>query len=455
MSTLYPSYLDRYRDKVILFLLLCLAAIWNIPNTIAARYICEALLVILLLTSNIYWIDALKKLKILIIFFVYLLIQLLFFSTDFTAAIKNFKSEWMHFLIFSTIGIGSGIILRKYKNTNILLILGTAFAIPLFIHIFLVAWKLITNGVLPWGYWGVNTHHADLGYASLQSCILLISFIFFQPSSLREKFLSAAIILICVTSPLIAHSRGGVIFTLLAIVIGISLHLFFLRKKNQKNIYEILAVILALIIISITVKIGITTDKNRWQGILTKAEIALNGDPSSVYCNGVESLRDSLVDRGVTLNRDVELALESVVDGDGARIMAARSGLMLIPENLMGINGSKQAYQNAIKAHCGKNPEIFISHTHNAWIDTSLSIGIIGAILLAYLYFNLMILSFKSISNNSTNNAYFVALFLTSFLWGIRGILDSTQRDHILEIQAFSLFFLFALAFLSDKTNTK
>jgi O-antigen ligase len=126
-------------------------------------------------------------------------------------------------------------------------------------------------------------------------------------------------------------------------------------------------------------------------------------------------------------------------------------------ENPMGINGSKQAYQIAITRFCGKPPAIFISHTHNAWIDTSLAIGIPGAILLLLVMLNYGWQGFRMIKQDNQINPFALALFASAGIWILRGVLDSTLRDQMLEMQAFILAFLLATAinFQAKISDTK
>ena len=93
--------------------LFALIPLWNIPHTIAGRYICEG---ILLLTTIFYkpnWKLFFQNVKILLVFFIYLLIHLIFFSKNFNTAFSNFRGEWMHFILFSIIGAGVGLTLGK------------------------------------------------------------------------------------------------------------------------------------------------------------------------------------------------------------------------------------------------------------------------------------------------------------------------------------------------------
>ena len=127
--------LKEYKYHIFYLALFSLIPLWNIPHTIAARYVCEGLLLILVLSSSLDWKPILSKSKLIILFIAYLLIQLFFFSTDLKSGLSGFKSEWMHFILFSLAGAGAGLIISKNKSETTLLYLGAAFTLPLFFHL--------------------------------------------------------------------------------------------------------------------------------------------------------------------------------------------------------------------------------------------------------------------------------------------------------------------------------
>jgi hypothetical protein len=225
------------------------------------------------------------------------------------------------------------------------------------------------------------------------------------------------------------------------------------RQRQPIRMKYIAAFCLSILCVGGIIKMGITVDPNRWGSIFTKAMIGLHGDPQFVYCDGIESLRESLRQDGVVVTPEIERAIKSVEDGDGARIMAARSGLHLLGHHPMGINGSKQAYQMAITRLCGKPPAIFMSHTHNAWIDTALAIGIPGAILLLLVMLNYAFYGYQLNRLQNGINPFAFALLISACVWILRGALDSTLRDQMLEMQAFTLAFLLAAALQFQTTR--
>jgi hypothetical protein len=447
----------KLKDFVFYLALLSLIPLWNIPHTIAARYACEGLLLILVLSSSLDWKPILSKVKLIIVFFAYLFIQLFFFSTDFKSGLIGFKSEWMHFILFTFAGIGVGLIISKQKSENTLLYFGAAFTTPLFIHLILSVIKGIEIGAVPWRYWGINEIHGDLGYTALQAGVLLSAYFLGVAKTRSQKILSCILMLACIVSPLIAQSRGGVIFALAGIVFVSTTYFFMAQKKSNLSIKNLLILISVIICVGFIVKMGISVDPTRWGGAFSRALVGFQGDPNALYCNGIDSLQSSLKANGVVITPQIESGIKSVEDGDGARVMAARSGLRMAFENPMGINGSKQAYQIAITRFCGKPPAIFISHTHNAWIDTSLAIGIPGAILLLLVMLNYGWQGFRMIKQDNQINPFALALFASAGIWILRGVLDSTLRDQMLEMQAFILAFLLATAinFQANISDTK
>lgn len=446
MPALYTSL------KPILFLvaLYGLIAIWNIPHTIAARYAFEGLLLILLISTRLDWTLFFSKSKLLLVFIAYLFFQLAFFSSDLTMALRSFKSEWMHFIFFSVIGAGAGLLLGQRKNQNLLLYLGLAFAAPVLLHLCMSTIKAVETGEIPWRYWGIHDIHGDLGYAGLQASIFFTVYLLTQASTRLQKTGVLILLLACVVSPLIAQSRGGVLFVVLATATTFIAYYAIHQRRQPFRMKYIAALCLSILCVGGIIKMGITVDPNRWGSVFTKAMIGLHGDPRSVYCDGIESLRESLQQDGVVVTPEIELAIKSVEDGDGARIMAARSGLQLLGHHPMGVNGSKQAYQMAVTQFCGKPPAIFISHTHNAWIDTALAIGIPGAILLLLVMLNYAFSGYQLNRLQKTINPFAFALLISACVWILRGVLDSTLRDQMLEMQAFMLAFLLAIALQSQ-----
>jgi O-antigen ligase len=162
-----------------------------------------------------------------------------------------------------------------------------------------------------------------------------------------------------------------------------------------------------------------------------------------------------MLNKGITITPEVQSGLDSVVNGDGARMMAARSGYDLIKKHPMGLDQSKQAFQNAIIEECQGAPKIFISHAHNGWIDTGLAIGAPGLLLLLLVMAQYSRIGLNAAKKYDQSSPYGIALFASTILWAARGLLDSTLRDQMLEMQAFIFAFLLGIILMKDKSTHK
>jgi hypothetical protein len=446
---------DRLQKIIFSTLLLILIPLWNIPHTITGRYICEGLLLIAVLVYKPDWKYFFSANKALLIFFAYLFIQLIFFSTNHKLAFSNFRGEWMHFILFSIIGGGVGLILGKYKSSNILLFLGIAFSIPLYIHITLSMIKWFSLGVIPWGYWGINKIHGDFGYPALQASILFCTSYLFEAKNKCNKILTITLIILCIASPFLAQSRGGTGFVLIGILFTYASFLFIKKGGGINSSKTVAQLLIVLLVLLGTFQVGLMTNPDRWGGILSRITVGLQGNPTDTYCKGIDSLKQEMLNNDIIITPEIQKGLNSVVDGDGARMMAARSGYDLIRKHPMGIDQSKQAFQAAIIEECQGAPKIFISHAHNGWIDTGLAIGAPGLVLLLVVVIQYARLGWVAAKKSSGLPPYGIALFVSAILWTIRALLDSTFRDQMLEMQAFIFAFLLGIILAKSKDRLK
>ena len=423
-------------------LLFIVIALWNIPHTIAGRYISEGLLLLLVIGCKPNWKLFFGANKPLLIFFTYLFIQLLFFSTNYPLAFSNFRAEWMHFIIFSMIGAGAGLLLGKSGSVQILLFLGIAFSTPLYIHLVLSLIKGIELGSIPWGYWGISEIHGDFGYPALEASILLFTFYLYKSKTLLDKILLIGLLIICVASPLLATSRGGTAFAILGTLCVYITHLL----SGHGNSFNFSKKLIYLLIFTLgllgSFKLGIISIPDRWVGTFSRLSVGLQGDPVTIYCKGIHYLEQEFLSKGISITPEIQKGLDSVVDGEGTRAVAARSGYSLMLQHPMGLNQSKQAYQTAIIEACNGSPKIFIAHAHNGWIDTALAIGMPGAILLLITLLQYAKLGLNSLRKSEELSPFGMALFVSACIWMLRGLLDSTFRDQMLEMQAFIFAFL-------------
>jgi len=389
----------KLKDFVFYLSLFSLISLWYIPHTIAARYACEALLLILVLFYTLNWKPILHRSKLILVFILYLFVQIFILSDDLKISLFSFKSEWMHFILFSIAGVGSGLFLARKQVSNILLYLGFAFSVPILIHLTLFAIKGFSSGSIPWGYWGLSDIHGDLAYSSLQAVIFVSVFLLCQ------------------------------------------------AKQSFIKLKHIVFAFLFLVPIGLITVFGTHYDPEKWLESPIRALSAFKSDPFLGLCSTPNAVAfNDQSEIQATLNSEQIEARSRVMHGDSARIILAKAGFELSKIYPLGFNGSKKSYQQAIVKYCGKLPFVEYSHAHNAWLDTALAIGIPGAFLLLLVMLNYGWQGFQMIKQHNQINPFALALFVSASIWILRGVLDSTLRDQMLEMQAFILAFLLAAA---------
>lgn len=419
-------------DKIVIYALISLQiGIWSIPHTNAARYI----ITLVLLTVLIFFVKNIK-LKTDFIFkslFIYLLINIII-SESWKNALYNFKSEWLHFLIYSILGILFGEWLKHNKSRYTLLHLGFCFSIPALIHVVILVKILIQDGVNPYGELGINNSHGELGYSALCAVTLIGCYLFFEAKKRFEIRISLFLIILVFISLFYAKGRGDLFFCSLSLILIISM-----LTPNYK--YKLLLFI-ATFFIAVIILNRFSTDLQKFE----RATISIHADSIEVICGGAGELeKRKIIEYGGVLPWGVRDALQNINNYDAARILALKSGIYLVIQNPWGFDQSKHGYQIGMKNACKGEPNLKLSNAHNGWLDTALSIGLLGSMLLFFLYIKYAYIGFAIRNNAHGIYGFGRALFLLSTLWILRGMLDATLMDQMLEIQAFILCLFYTL----------
>lgn len=431
-------------ENIVAALIVLLIPFWNIPHTIAIRYSIALILLITIFYLKPNWKELGKFLWLPAIWAVYLIIYTLLLADNFQIALKGFRSEWLKSILFMIIGLSAGLTLSKSKNqARLFLVFGLASLFPILTHIALFAHKAITTQTIPFGYWGLHEHHADLGYTGIQAITFLTLYLVFFTKGLLVRLLLGIGISLSILSSIIARGRAGSLFAILSLMMNAVLAI---RYETAREIFKFKKILLiaSIAIVSSMILISKNVDSDRWRGVTERLHSGLHGDALQIVCDGPAALHKSLSNPNLIQNDKYNKIVNDLNTGDSYRITTARAGIQLIEEFPMGMSGSKDAYAAAIKTKC-ETPSIKMDHTHNGWIDTALSIGIPGVMI----YFVLMIFfgyfgwaNFKN--PNKIVKAWAIALFSLTFLWSLRAFFDSVQRDQMLEIQSFFLPFAMA-----------
>jgi O-antigen ligase len=130
-----------------------------------------------------------------------------------------------------------------------------------------------------------------------------------------------------------------------------------------------------------------------------------------------------------------------------------RAGIEMVLEHPLGIDGSRQSYEQLIQTQCHSIPMLEFAHTHNSWIDLSLALGWMGACLFASVLIYFIRRAVTLIYAHAQDSMSGVLLLLAGF-WLVRGFFDSLYREHYLEMQAMLLIYLYGSIISDDQISS-
>jgi O-antigen ligase len=409
-------------------------AVLPMANTIALRNVA---LVALLMLAALRFSSIRRELRLgpfIVLWALYLLVFPLIADDHHTAWV-SLGGQWGRGLLAMLAGAGAAVALRD-RRTGDVFYLGLVSAVPLLVHLLLFVYRSAETHTVPWGYWGRETHHADLGYAAGHVVVLMSVSLLAGDGRYRRwaiGFVAAALF-----STVLAQSRAGLAFAVLggACVFGV----FYLR-----NAPRIKLPVLALVLVAVGGLAGLAMKEDvRWHTLAAKLSAGLLGDAIQIECQGTASIEaDILLEYGA--GATASQLIDAVRDGDGARVVLLRAGLELALKNPMGSDGSRQAFKNLLRQEC-PSPAIVMAHAHNGWIDTMLAIGIAGAALYLAVLLHFGWRGYVAIQRDGCNNQWALVLLVLSAFWIVRGFTDSVFRDHMLEMQGFVLAFALVAA---------
>jgi hypothetical protein len=127
------------------------------------------------------------------------------------------------------------------------------------------------------------------------------------------------------------------------------------------------------------------------------------------------------------------------------RVAWFKEGLKLVSEHPLGVGYGRNAYGHGMMAKYGMSK----GHSHSGLLDIAIGVGIPGAMLWIAFFASLMYLAYRRI--RAAPNYPAVLLLLVLVDYGARVLLDSVQRDHMLQ----QFMFLAGLAAVMMVTETK
>lgn len=408
----------------------CYVAVLPMSNTIALR---NVVLLALLICVALHALKARPSIQwpMPIVFWLGYLFFFPFIADSSLAAMESLFGQWGRGVLAMLAGAGvATIFYRSGKGTAFYLGLVSVFSI--LVHLSLVGWKVWATSSIPWGYWGRETHHADLGYAAGQAVILLAAAISAGKRTLRP--LAVTLVFACLLSTAVAQSRAGLIFCLLGVVLVFGAT--YLMQATHRRMHLLIGLAGILLAGAAVLAIAVKEDV-RWLNMSTQLLAGFEGDPIQLQCEGTSSIEPEIYTQYGSAE-DARRVIDSVRGGDGARVVLLRAGLVLAFKHPWGSDGSREAFQKLLRQECA-TPAVSMAHTHNGWLDTALAVGWIGAALYAAVLLWFFRLGFSHLREGKPLNEWALVLVALSAFWILRGFTDSVFRDHMLEMQGFVL----------------
>lgn len=408
----------------------CYLAVLPMSNTIALR---NVVLAALFVCVALFKLTAHYVIKwpMPIIFWLGYLCFFPFIADSPSVALENLLGQWGRGVLAMLVGAGvASIFYKKEKGTAFYLGLVSAFSI--LVHISLLGWKAWATSSIPWGFWGRETHHADLGYAAGQAVVLLAATISAGKRTLRP--LAIILVLACFLSTTVANSRAGLVFCLLGVVLVVGAT--YLMRSTHRRMHLLIGLAGVLLAGASVLAIAVKEDV-RWRNMTSQLLAGFEGDAIQLQCEGTSSIEPGIFTQYDSVE-DAQRVIVGVRGGDGARVVLLRAGLALAFKHPLGSDGSRHAFQRLLRQECAA-PAVSMAHTHNGWLDTVLAVGWIGAVFYAAVLLYFFRLGFSHLREGNPMNEWALVLVALSAFWILRGFTDSVFRDHMLEMQGFVL----------------
>lgn len=417
--------------------------IWHVPEVIAARYIvmlgaffCFASFA--RKANYEYLTDKLYRLRFVLIllslFVVWGYFNAIFISNEHLWALKELNGQVLTSYLLFLFGFSmSAIFMRDSADFAKRLLSFIFFAymvhvlyVDLFSMRYFVEFKSIPIRIA-----GLTKGADEVSYL-MSTFSAFIAAEFFFRFVLKKRILPVdnsiylAILFAFVFALIVQAKRNGMISASFLIF-----SLFFLwlyEKRSQVSVYKMM--ISSTVAIAIVALIGVVSYKtdSRWEAFGQTFKIALDTNTNKAWLNWDKYPRP-LLSNG-----------EQVNHSNYMRPAWIKEGSILIIENPLGVGYGRNAFGHALKAKYGEGG----GHSHSGIIDLGIGLGIPG-IFIWYLF--LSFLAIFGLRAHMQHKSYAgLLLFFITVGFGSRMLIDSLNRDHMLEQFMFLVGLLYALA---------
>lgn len=448
-----------------LVFLMLLFVVWPIPHTISLR---DLLLLLVVATFGYlvwharpagWWRELVWPLGFYIALTLWIIIVALFISPETAWSLDEIRGQWLKGLLAMLAGGLAALALARTPGVTtrgITIVFGVLLAHTLYTDA-VATWGLIEAWVDPEERLGPLVRHigiapgsAEYGYltllrhewdtvmltsgpdkSNLLSNLLLYFLLaeFFVRRVYRRRMLpfGNAFLFLALAAALfslyIERARNGLgeLIVVLLLFGGLLLHAY--RGRFNRRTLGAGVVILLLLPLAIGY-ISYKTD-SRWQSLWQTVPVALDTQSHKTWMDQ-NKYPMPLLSSG-----------EQVSGSNYLRIARAKVSLEFVREHPWGMGFGRNIFGHAVKRKYGESP----SHSHSGLIDMALGIGIPGVFLWGGFLVSIACVAGREYARARSFSALLLLFVVTGY--GVRMVLDSIVRDHMLQM------FLFLAAFLA------
>lgn len=402
--------------------------VWPIPHTVSLR---DLLLILnLVLFGYLAWRqglsrEAVQKLAvptvILAVLTAWMYIVAVFISTETTWSLGEIQSQWWRALAALLIG-GCAAYAAKDTSGSRRKVWVVPFAV-LMLHLLYVDFLAVQEWLVSGPDERVEGLTGGPDMSSYLTNILfgfLLAELFFRAVHKKSAFpvhraILATAWVLAIISVFGERTRNGIITLVLMILLLGVLYVSAQRGQLKRSVLFAGVGLMLLVVLGGVGLVVTARESSSLSNLIDTVPIAWDTEHNKAWQDGGRYGWPKLSNG------------ETVDSSAYQRIAWFKEGLFLVREHPLGIGYGRGAYGHGMKLKYGEG----YGHSHSGLLDIMIGIGIPGATLWIAFIVSLMYLSYTQLRASSNYAA--VLLFLLLLDYGARTLLDSVQRDHMLQ----------------------
>lgn len=427
------------------FSCLALLFVWSLPGSIALRHLLMFVGLLTLIRVT-HWPSLATTLRHnlwpfiwLLALTLWLIAQALFISPESSWSLSELRGQWGKGVLAGALGLLFAEQVRKEKNLDTTWISTALIAVLIIQAALAVGQSLfhwVKHGELLREQVPLTGGKLEMSYI-LNILLAALSVDLLFRSCQRPQFLRLPMFVVIIATLLalfamyLAGARNGILGVLFLSISGVVLYLFETRRVHGLR-HAVGGSVLLLLVVTSFAFASYRSDP-RWQSFIDTIPIAWDIDSNRTWLDSSPGTYPTLPD-GKFVDPSAYI-----------RIAFIHAGLREIASYPLGVGYGRNAFSHAIK----QKEDAQLGHAHSGWIDLGIGGGIPALILWAAFLGSLILISGIRYFRYTDPHALWL-LFISSGYAG-RMVVDSVNRDHMLQIFFFLSFYLIAISIPPDK----